>query len=433
MRSKSLAVAAGAAFASSTMAQTLPTVPAISFFWATPGLVVGNFAIPSCSSVVISLARNENAGAPVPPFHFIAAPVGGVPESQLVTTSIGGRFAWNANFPAGTSFVITMTDSAGNSGGSVGPYTMVTGTNNCTLANNITPITFTSNPPDDPCGEVDLTITGGIKPYTVSVLAPGIGLFGNLTGQTNDVKLGNSVANSQDFFMFVTDSLGNSSTVSNATTSRLGDTTCVKPIYPSNSSSPSIGAIVGGVVGGILGAITLLGIAFFFLRRKKASQAIEDQRQDELNTSAEYRMADGNAPRVTPFLVPGRVPSSDPQAQGRNQPLPPIAYNSSTPTINDSPSPLPSPLSPTDYDSQQSSYHSSHPASSQYSHAPILPYPGQHTPPPPLPSPYHSYERPSSVASDPRTGLDHPDGFQYRDAPGQNVYRAQRSRSELYD
>lgn len=28
----------------------------------------------------------------------------------------------------------------------------------------------------------------------------GIGLFGNLTGQSNDVKLGNSVANSQDFF-----------------------------------------------------------------------------------------------------------------------------------------------------------------------------------------------------------------------------------------
>jgi hypothetical protein len=49
---------------------------------------------------------------------------------------------------------------------------MVAGTSNCTLASNVTPITFTANPPDDPCGEVDLTIKGGVQPYTVSVLAP---------------------------------------------------------------------------------------------------------------------------------------------------------------------------------------------------------------------------------------------------------------------
>lgn len=223
--------------------------------------------------------------------------------------------------------------------------------------------------------------------------------------------------------VFVTDSTGTSSVLGNATTSRLGDTTCVKPLYPSTSSSPSIGAIVGGVVGGLLGAITLFAIAFFYLRRKKASQAAQDQLQDEMNTSAEYRMADGNAPRVTPFLVPARLPSADPSHRLQQHLQQPQAYMPQK--GGDSPSTLNSPASP-DFDS----YQSSHPPSSVYSHAPILPYP---SPPPSLPSPYHSYEhqRPSSVASDPRTGLDHPDGFQYRDATP--AFRAQRSRSEVYD
>lgn len=57
-------------------------------------------------------------------------------------------------------------------GGSRGPAdSIVKGTTSCTLASNSTDVSFTVNPPDNPCAVSDLVVTGGSKPYTVSVMA----------------------------------------------------------------------------------------------------------------------------------------------------------------------------------------------------------------------------------------------------------------------
>lgn len=85
-----------------------------------------------------------------------------------------------------------MSDSAGNSGGSVdgcelqdlefismlltntrAPDYIVEGSNDCTIVGSeiTSPVSFTISPQSRPCSEIDLDISGGEKPYTISLLA----------------------------------------------------------------------------------------------------------------------------------------------------------------------------------------------------------------------------------------------------------------------
>ena len=95
-----------------------------------------------------------------------------------------------------------MTDSANNSGGAVDKYVITQSSlQNCTLVSDeASPVTFTSNPSDRPCGEIELDIKGGKAPYTVSVLAGQSGLYGNVTEVTSKkVTIGNVVSAGQTF------------------------------------------------------------------------------------------------------------------------------------------------------------------------------------------------------------------------------------------
>lgn len=180
---------------------------------------------------------------------------------------------------------------------------------------------------------------------------------------------------------------------------------------------------MGGAVGGVLGAIALLALALLFFRRKKAQQAVVAHQQ-ELNASAEYRMADGNAPLVTPFVVPTRLPLSSPGGsdESRSGALLGTRRSSSLHGFGDESSSAQGssmyggPTSPSS--SQHPSAYSSHPSAS------LLPFPGAPLPSPsPSPTGYLPYDSHSSsydpqLSSPTRDGLADPDDFAYRDHRG---------------
>ncbi|KAI5476234.1 hypothetical protein MNV49_007934 [Pseudohyphozyma bogoriensis] len=383
-----------------------PTTPAISFYWSTKN--DSDLSLPQCEPFLITTTDNPGSSVQsVSPFFFTSAAVGYVPTVQYVGTALGGSFNWTPTYPVGTAVNLAMTDSGNNSGGSISGYTVVAGSTSCATPNVTSPISFTVNPGNEPCDEIDITISGGKKPYTVSVINGASGRYANLTGQSNNVKFGNTVPAGQQFYLFVTDSTGTASPVSGGMTSQLNSVTCNQPV---KSSSVSLGAVIGGVVGGVLGALLIAIIAYFYFRRKKA-RAVEEQYQQELNQPDVYRQSDGTAPLVTPFLVPHS--SSDDYSRLQ------ASSNENGGSYTDSNYPATTPTSTSSGG-----------------------YPTHHnpSPPPPLPQPTYDHtgvpypgheqgysnatyssadsSKPGLEETDPWTGLAHPEAFNYRVGPG---------------
>ncbi|KAI5480268.1 hypothetical protein MNV49_001227 [Pseudohyphozyma bogoriensis] len=158
-----------------------------------------------------------------------------------------------------------MTDSAGSSGGLIAGYNVIAGSNIDSCADppsNSSAISFTVNPEDEACAEIDISISGGVPPYTVSVLSGVNGRYGNATVQSNTGKLQNSVPSGQQYSMFVTDANGTASPVSKLLTSQLDSSICQAPSSPSHTKH--LAAIIGGSVGGV---VVLLGLLLAALQQ----------------------------------------------------------------------------------------------------------------------------------------------------------------------
>ncbi|GAA5888926.1 hypothetical protein JCM5296_002740 [Sporobolomyces johnsonii] len=284
-----------------------PTTPPITFFWATYNDTFKE--IPQCAGFqVYTTANAAAANKVVEPLYFTTFPTGYQPTTmELPSSAIGDGFTWSADYPVGTKITFAMTDSANHSGGAVDGYTISQSSyNNCTIQSNTTaPISLAVNPENNPCDEIDLTISGGRAPYTISVLAGLSGLYANVTTSEKKVQYGNIVAAGQAFNLLVTDSTGATSAFSQGMTSALNLGSCSRPSKTSSSSAP-VGAIVGGVVGGIVAAAILALVAWLLLRRRSAN-ADQHYHQQQITTS-EFRNADGRAPLVEPFMVPLQTP-----------------------------------------------------------------------------------------------------------------------------
>lgn len=209
--------------------------------------------------------------------------------------------------------------------------TIIPGYSNCTshaLTTDPTPrLSFVTYPDDKPCDEMYVDVTGGVAPYTVSILVGTTGTYANLTGvKEKTIRLKNTVAAGQSFTsssfspipsfpseeadptrsfaVFVTDSTGNTSSVSTAKTSSLNLSGCSAAVLPSSSSSTPIGTIVGAAVGGVIAAALIALLAWWFLRRRRRRAHEDYLRAGGLPTTSEFRTADGSAPLVEPFEVP---------------------------------------------------------------------------------------------------------------------------------
>ncbi|GAA5931708.1 uncharacterized protein JCM15063_001547 [Sporobolomyces koalae] len=290
-----------------------PSQPAISFFWGT--FDDSKVELPRCGGMQIITSINPAAPRQVvPPLYFTAFPQGFEPETmQLPSNLIRQQFTWNADYPVGTNITFAMSDSANNSGGAVDrcKFHLVeqSSYNNCSsLAAQTAPISFTVDPPERACREIDIEITGGRAPYTLSVLAGTSGLYGNVTGiESKKFKLDNVVAAGQVFSLAVTDSTGASSAVSSRMVSGLNVQDCNAPTGGHSGSAIPVGGIVGAVVGGVLLALLLALVGWWFIRRRSRRRE-EEYRQAQI-ASSEFRNADGRAPLVEPFMLQTQRPN----------------------------------------------------------------------------------------------------------------------------
>ncbi|GAA5869013.1 hypothetical protein JCM8547_003250 [Rhodosporidiobolus lusitaniae] len=286
-----------------------PSVPSFSFFWQT--FDDQDKQIPSCAGFqIITLPNNQSASPPVLPLYVTAAAAGYEPQTVQIPedVSVGDQFTWSAAFDSGTKLTLAMTDSANNSGGTVDGYTIAPGYSNCTTYNSTSdyfdPIGFSVYPEDRPCDEIILDVGGGVKPYTASVIASN-GVYANLTDvDFNRIKLNNVIPAGTTFHLFVTDSTGATSGISDTITSALNLAGCNAATPPDTDDPTPVGAIAGGVVGGVVAAALLALLAWWWIRRRRAKEQEEYRRAGPIPTTSEFRTADGKAPLVEPFNIP---------------------------------------------------------------------------------------------------------------------------------
>ncbi|KAM0745612.1 hypothetical protein T439DRAFT_177060 [Meredithblackwellia eburnea MCA 4105] len=161
---KMLVLVGAVLFEALAQAAQTPTTANYSFWFQTQD--DGNKMIPQCASWKFTTLDNPGAvTSPSPPYYLQVAPENGLVITQEITNSIGGSGNWTANYPVGTNMILAMIDADGNTGGSVGNYSIVTGSTGCTTALKATSLSFTTNPASNPCDAMNLTITAGTAPF----------------------------------------------------------------------------------------------------------------------------------------------------------------------------------------------------------------------------------------------------------------------------
>lgn len=178
-------------------------------------------------------------------------------------------------------------------------------TQGCVRPSRPPAFTLLADSTSDPCGDVRLSIKGGIEPYEVAVMVPMSGSWVNTTTTTSSTSplLFNVVPVGQRFNLFAVDSQGQISGVTDTLVSYSSRTAagCVTR----GSTALSTGSIVGLVVG-VVALILLLAVATMLLvrRRRRAAATMLSQQQQEIKGAVvDYRNSDGTQPLVEPFFT----------------------------------------------------------------------------------------------------------------------------------
>ncbi|ORY51773.1 hypothetical protein BCR35DRAFT_310691 [Leucosporidium creatinivorum] len=293
------------------MANNSITVPATSFYWQVATDGKDHYATERCSQPLSLATTNPQSSRNTTfPIYLTLFAVGRQPSTQLVLEEQLGFFSWNANLPVNTNFSIALTDSSvpPTSGGVVdGFYITDGGLNNCTdAASSSTPLEVLFSPQDKPCDEIDLSVSGGTAPYTAMLLSS-MGGSGNLSDLPSDTAtLRNTIPAGQTFHLAFADKNGLTSVVSDSMTSALNSPSCHKPTTP-HRKPISTAVIIGATIAAVAAAIILALLAWWCFRRR-AAKALERSRQREEAIKGEYRMDDGTAPLVEPFVIPRDPP-----------------------------------------------------------------------------------------------------------------------------
>lgn len=206
------------------------------------------------------------------------------------------------------------------------PDTIIPGSENCTSPGEVSRFTRTVYPDDRPCDEIAFELSGGVKPYTVSILVPGTGAYLNATGiDDTSFSIQNTIPAGQTYnrallarsplcsrvrltasigpAVWVSDSNGSTTYVGYTKTSQLNQPGCNEAIRPNADSGTPVGTVVGAVIGSVLGALLIAAVAWWFVRRRNRQRA-EQYRQQPPAATSEFRTADGRAPLVEPFRIP---------------------------------------------------------------------------------------------------------------------------------
>ncbi|KAJ7253604.1 hypothetical protein C8J57DRAFT_1137400, partial [Mycena rebaudengoi] len=159
------------------------------FEWGFTGAQAQATTLPSCRTFPIQAGPLKAHG--VPPFYMISIPVGGTPITSFIGTN-ESDLAWQVRHPIDSQLALSVVDSQGTSGGVDVPlYTVTAGASTqCILAPTAStpPFTITANVSDavDTCQPWGLTISGGTRPYNLTLAALNAPDVTNVTLGAND-------------------------------------------------------------------------------------------------------------------------------------------------------------------------------------------------------------------------------------------------------
>ncbi|KAK7018094.1 hypothetical protein VNI00_018374 [Paramarasmius palmivorus] len=144
----------------------------------------------STHSIVVESFDTSDSSYGVAPYYMISYELGGTPK----ISSLGidpNNLQWTVNHAAGKVLILSVVDSQGTAGGTGPQVSVEAGDPNCTFQNADIPTDFTivSNATNDiqTCEPWGIRISGGVKPYNLTLLPPSSPALTNITmGPTDD-------------------------------------------------------------------------------------------------------------------------------------------------------------------------------------------------------------------------------------------------------
>ncbi|OAX41783.1 hypothetical protein K503DRAFT_684689 [Rhizopogon vinicolor AM-OR11-026] len=135
-----------------------------------------------CDSLRISIAPISNySDVGRAPYTLLAFEAGGV----LTATQVHEDGLWQVKHRGGSQLLLALLDSLGNSGGILPTvFTVASGSSDCLPALPtpiINPMITTNVIHLEPCDSWQLSITGGVPPYTIILASPGASILEHFT------------------------------------------------------------------------------------------------------------------------------------------------------------------------------------------------------------------------------------------------------------
>ncbi|KLO17898.1 hypothetical protein SCHPADRAFT_146594 [Schizopora paradoxa] len=270
----------------------LVTAQKQTFQWSTTN--ISKSGLGECDTVGIQIqsltSTNQFLGV-VPPFFVISYELGGITNTEWLGDSYNQNWTWVVRHPQGAQIFVDVVDSLGNSGG-VGATTVKAGsTSSCHASSPSSPVHVVASVPQvSTCDSVTANITGGTKPYTVSIMPSNGDIPTNFTLDAGDDMFTyvNRVQPGSSFLITAADSTGQwawgtnlISSVGSSNTSCPGQQSFGSQSANSTSSSTTTKdksssnghlstAVIVGIAVGALVLLASVGLAiFFFMRRRR--------------------------------------------------------------------------------------------------------------------------------------------------------------------
>lgn len=128
-----------------------------------------------CDGLRVSLSSSSDNYNDVgrSPYTLLAFEAGGA----LIATQVHEDGLWQVKHPAGSQLLLALVDSLGNSGGVLPTvFTVSSGSSDCLPAppaSGVTPTIITNATHIEPCDSWQMSISGGVPPYTIMLASPG--------------------------------------------------------------------------------------------------------------------------------------------------------------------------------------------------------------------------------------------------------------------
>ncbi|KAG8704739.1 hypothetical protein FRC08_002069 [Ceratobasidium sp. 394] len=271
-------------------------------------------SIPQCSTLDIKFSSDlvTIPNPPAAPPYTVHVYQGGYAPLALPVGNTGqkGTYPWTVNLQLNSTFMVTMSDSAGYTGGTSHRCTIIPGNSSCLPgAATLQPMSLNfTRSGGSQCGNVNIVVNNGVSPFQVEII-PEYRQQKTLHFATNSFGFVLDLPASLPYFIVVTDAASNSAVEGILAVGSSSDNSCLNAaptmtvgmftsifsgsgvVMPSttltgastatsvtvsggqsgssNSSTTSIGGIIGGAVAGVIAIIAILLLLWWLLCRRQ--------------------------------------------------------------------------------------------------------------------------------------------------------------------